>query len=83
MSSLAMTLSESVFVTKGDLNALHKEHTILLFEEDLILDIYSLIFFSNNSSPVVSDRGTWHYIWFHFFQDRVRQGSLLSPLHLP
>ena len=78
-----MTLSESVLFTKGDLNALHKEHTLLLLEEDVVLDIYSLIFFSNNSSPVVSDGGTWHYIWFHFFKDGVRQGSPLSPLHLP
>ena len=75
-----MTLSEPVLVTKGGLNALHREHTILQLEEDVILDIYSLIFFSNNSSPVVSDRGTWHYIWSHFFKDRFRQGSLLSPV---
>ena len=50
-----MTLPESVLVTNGDLNALHEEYTILLLEEDLVLDIYSLFFFSNNTSPVVSD----------------------------
>ena len=75
-----MTLSEPVLVTKGGLNALQKEHTNLQLEEGVVLDIYSLIFFSNNSSPVVSDRGTWHYIWFPFFKDGFRQGSLLSPI---
>ena len=72
---LAITLFESLPVTKGGLNALHREHTVLLLEEDVVLNIYSLIFFSNNSSPVVSDGGTWHYIRFHFFKDGVRQGS--------
>ena len=80
---LAITLSESLPVTKGGLNALHREHKVLLLEGDVVLDIYSLIFFSNNSLPVVSDGGTWHYIRFHFFKDGVRQGSRLSPLHLP
>ena len=79
---LAMTLSESVFVTKGGLNALHKEHKIVLLEEGVVLNIYRLIFSSNSSSPVVSDGGTCHYIWFYFFKDGVRQRSLLSPLHL-